>query len=172
MIQTHGGSIRVYISKNLRLKKDKSIKKQLLFEKKLGILKDIPYENFENKILLTKENFLKNIKFLKKKYKKIIGYGAPAKATTALNYFGIKDDLITKVIDDNLLKINKFIPGTNIKIVSSKSIRQKQKCILVLAWNMFDEIKSKNNTLSSVFINIRDLYDKNFIKKFLSNKLY
>jgi dTDP-4-dehydrorhamnose 3,5-epimerase-like enzyme/SAM-dependent methyltransferase len=172
IIQTHGGSIRVYISKNLGLKKDKSIKKQLLFEKRLGILKDIPYENFENKILLTKENFLKNIKFLKKKYKKIIGYGAPAKATTALNYFGIKDNLITKVIDDNLLKINKFIPGTNIKIVSSKSIRQKQKCILVLAWNMFDEIKSRNNTLSSVFINIRDLYEKDFIKKFLSNKLY
>ena len=122
------------------------------------------------KILFIKENFLKNIRYLKKKYKKIIGYGAPAKATTALNYFGIKDDIIEKVIDDNYLKINKFIPGTNIRIVSSKSIKQKQKCILVLAWNMFDEIKSKNKELSPVFISIRDLYDKDFVKKFLANK--
>jgi len=170
IIQTHGGSIRIFVSKNINLKKDKSIRKQLTYEKKLGISKNITYENFEKKILFIKENFLKNIRYLKKKYKKIIGYGAPAKATTALNYFGIKDDIIEKVIDDNYLKINKFIPGTNIRIVSSKSIKQKQKCVLVLAWNMFDEIKSKNKELSPVFISIRDLYDKDFVKKFLANK--
>ena len=87
-----------------------------------------------------------------------------------MNYFGIQDDLIDKVIDDNHLKVNKFIPGTNIKIVSSKSIKRKQKCILVLAWNMFDEIKLKNQSLSSAFISIRDLYDEDFVKKFLANK--
>ena len=123
-----------------------------------------------SKILFIKKNFNNNINFLKKKCKTIIGYGSPAKASTALNYFGIQDDLIEKVIDDNHLKVNKFIPGTNIKIVSSKSIKRKQKCILVLAWNMFDEIKLKNKSLSSVFISIRDLYDEDFVKKFLANK--
>ena len=107
---------------------------------------------------------------MKKKYKRIIGYGAPAKASTALNYFGINDNTISNIIDDNHLKVNKYIPGTNIKIVSSKSIKKKQKCIVVFAWNMFEEIKLKNKDLSSLFINVRDLYDKNFIKKFKLNK--
>ena len=87
-----------------------------------------------------------------------------------MNYFGIKNDIIKNIIDDNYLKVNKYVPGTNIKIISSKSIKKKQKCIIVFAWNMFEEIKSKNKDLSSLFINVRDLYDKNFIKKFKLNK--
>ena len=56
------------------------------------------------------------------------------------------------------------------KDMASKSIKKKQKCIVVFAWNMFREIKSKNKDLSYLFINVRDLYDKNFIKKFKLNK--
>ena len=169
LIETHGGSIRVYISKNTKIKKDKSLSKIFLYEKKISINKEKTYDDFEKNIFLIKKNFIKNIQFLKKKYKKIIGYGAPAKATTALNYFGVKNDLIDSIIDDNTLKINRYIPGTGIKIISSKSITKKQKCILVLAWNMFDEIKVKNQKLSSNFISIKDLYDKDFIKNFLPN---
>ncbi len=170
LIDTHGGSLRIYISKNKNIKIEKSIQKQIEFEKKLGLSNDILYKNFEGKIINIKDNIIKNLQFLKKKYKKIIGYGAPAKATTALNYFGINNDTINTIIDDNILKVNKYIPGTNIKIVSSKSIKKKQKCIVVFAWNMFEEIKLKNKELSSLFINVRDLYDKNFIKKYKSNK--
>ena len=142
LINTHGGSIRIYVSKNKKIKKDKSINKILLDEKKFGITNFQNFNIFEKNILSIKDNFLRNIKFLKKKYKKIIGYGAPAKATTLLNFFGINDDYIKLVVDDNNLKINKFIPGTNIRIVSSKTIKKKQNCVLVLAWNMFSEIKS------------------------------
>ena len=170
LIDTHGGSLRIYISKNKNIKIEKSIQKQIEFEKKLGLSNDILFKNFEGKIINIKDNIIKNLQFLKKKYKKIIGYGAPAKATTALNYFGINNDTINTIIDDNILKVNKYIPGTNIKIVSSKSIKKKQKCIVVFAWNMFEEIKLKNKELSSLFINVRDLYDKNFIKKYKSNK--
>ena len=119
--------------------------------------------------IVIKRKFTKNIKFLKK-YKTILGYGAPAKATTLLNFFGIKDDLIKNIVDDNNLKINKIIPGTNIKIISSKSTKKKQKCVLVLAWNMFKEIKQKNKNLSNNFFSIRDLFDAKFIKKFKLNK--
>ncbi len=167
-IQTHGGSIRVYITKDKKVKNDKSVSKILNQEKKLLITKQKTFQNFEKNILEIKENFLKNIKFLKKKYKTIVGYGAPAKASTALNFFGIKNDILDFVIDDNNLKVNKFIPGTGIKILSSKNVKKKQKCILVLAWNMFEEIKNNNQKLSSTFISIRDLYDKNFIKKLIN----
>ena len=170
LIDTHGGSIRIYINRSLKKNRHNSIKKILNDEKKFGILGDRVYEDFERKVLLLKENLQKNIKFLKKKYKTILGYGAPAKATTLLNFFGIKDDLIKNIVDDNNLKINKIIPGTNIKIISSKSIKKKQKCVLVLAWNVFKEIKQKNKNLSNNFFSIRDLFDANFIKKLKLNK--
>ena len=57
-----------------------------------------------------------------KKNNLIIGYGAPAKATTILNYFGLSDSHLKFTIDDNKLKQNKFIPGTNIQIRSLNSV--------------------------------------------------
>ena len=92
---------------------------------------------------------------LKKKHK-IVGYGSPAKATTALNFFGIADE-IEYIIEDNKLKHGKFLPGMKIPIVGKKSIKSKIDCILVLAWNFFNEIKRKNSDLSPKFMNIKDL---------------
>ena len=69
-----------------------------------------------------------------KKKEKIIGYGAPAKATTALNFFGIKDQL-DFIVEDNKLKHNKFIPGVKIEIKDKKIIKNKDNILIVLAWN-------------------------------------
>ena len=93
---------------------------------------------------------------MKKKGKKIIGYGAPAKATTALNFFGIKDQL-DFVVEDNKLKHNKFIPGVKIEIKDKKIIKNKDNILIVLAWNFFNEIKKNNFELSSEIINIKSL---------------
>lgn len=171
VIDTHGGSIRIYVTKNINLNEDKSISKILKNEYRLGLNLDKTYDLFAHKVLEAKQNIIKNLNFLKKKFKTLIGYGAPAKSTTALNYFGITNDLISKIIDDNDLKSNRFVPGTEIKIVKRKFFKNKIGCVIVLAWNMTQEIKIKNMDLAKNFISIRDLYDKNFIKKFLSNKL-
>tara|TARA_X000000950_G_C13420881_1_gene460057 strand:- start:8 stop:268 length:261 start_codon:yes stop_codon:yes gene_type:complete len=81
-----------------------------------------------------------------------------------MNFFGIDDSLIKNVIDDNSLKQGKYIPGTGVKIIAKKSV-SKEKCVIVFAWNMFEEIKNNNN-IFKYCINIRDLYKSNFIKKF------
>ena len=99
---------------------------------------------------------IKNIDNLKKNNKKIIGFGAPAKATTALNFFGISHQ-IDFIIEDNKLKHNKFIPGVLISIKSKKYLKEKNSLILVLAWNFYNEIKKNNSNLSNKFINIKDL---------------
>jgi hypothetical protein len=93
---------------------------------------------------------------LKKNSESIIGYGAPAKATTALNFYGISKE-IDFIVEDNQLKHNKFIPGVNIPILAKEKIKKKNSKILVLAWNFFNEIKSNNRSLSKNFINIKDL---------------
>jgi len=155
-IPTHGGSLRIYISKNKNIKIKNSIKIILNEEEQFGLKKYITYKKFGEKIYKIKENLSKNIKNLKLKEKTIIGYGAPAKATTALNFFGVSNE-INYIVDDNKLKHNKFIPGANIRICSKAKIKEKNPVILVLAWNFFDEIKLNNKSLSTKFINIKDL---------------
>ena len=86
----------------------------------------------------------------------IIGYGAPAKATTALNFFGISKE-IDFIVEDNKLKHNKFVPGVKIPIKNKSYIKTKDNTLVVLAWNFFKDIKNNNNKLSENFINIKDL---------------
>ena len=155
-INTHGGSLRVYVSKNLNKKLDKSVSKLLRIEQNYGIKKFSTYKVFANKILKIKKNVLNSIKNLKNETNSIIGYGAPAKATTALNFFGISEE-IDFIIEDNKLKHNKYVPGVNIPIYSKDKIKNNKSPILVLAWNFFKEIKKNNKDLTNRFINIKSL---------------
>ena len=159
-IDTHGGSIRVYIKKDKKVKIDASVKKMLLDEDNFGIKKYETYKKFGEKVYKIRENVLQNIKKLKSQNKKIIGFGAPAKATTALNFFGIKDE-IDFIVEDNKLKHKKFIPGVKIPIKSKSEIKNKDNILLVLAWNFYDFIKRNNSNLSEKIINIKDLETSN-----------
>ena len=85
-----------------------------------------------------------------------MGYGSPAKATTALNFFGISKE-IEYIVEDNKLKHGKFLPGMKIPIKSKNGIKGKPDYALVLAWNFFDEIKKNNSELAHKFISIKDL---------------
>ena len=162
-INTHGGSLRIFISKNKKIKIHKSINKILKDEEKFGLKKLITYKKFGEQIYKIKENVIKNIEKLKKQNRTIIGYGAPAKATTALNFFGISKQ-INFIVEDNKLKHYKFIPGVNIPIVPKKKIEGKRYTIIVLAWNHFIEIKKNNSDLKCEFINIKNLEKINFVK--------
>ena len=125
-------------------------------EKKFGIDKFETYKKFGKKIDQIRKNVIKNMRDLKKQNKKIIGYGAPAKATTALNFYGISDE-IDFIVEDNKLKHNKIIPGVNIPIKDKSNVVKKDNIVIVLAWNFFDEIKKNNTNLSNNFVNIKSL---------------
>ena len=159
-IDTHGGSIRVYIKKDKKVRVDLSVKKMLQEEEKFGIKKFETYQRFGERVYKIRENVLSNIKKLKSQNKKIIGFGAPAKATTALNFFGITNE-IDFIVEDNKLKHNKFIPGVKIQIKNKSHIKDRNNILLVLAWNFFNFIKENNSSLSNNFINIKDLETNN-----------
>ncbi len=160
-INTHGGSIRIYLKNSIKHYEEKSVKKILKEEEKFGIKNFQTYKNFGEKVYKIRENVLENINKLKKNNRNIIGYGAPAKATTALNFFGISNQ-IDYVIEDNRLKHKKFIPGVKIPIISKDNIIKNNPIVLVLAWNFFDAIKKNNKELNLKFINIKDLEKKDF----------
>jgi len=155
-INTHGGSLRVYIKKTNKVKIDKSVIKILKEEEKFGIKKFKTYQAFGEKVHKIRENTIENLKKIKKENNLVIGYGAPAKATTALNFFGVKNE-IDFIIEDNKLKHNKFVPGVKIPIKNKDKIKSKDNTIVVLAWNFYQDIKKNNSNLSNNIINIKDL---------------
>jgi len=155
-INTHGGSIRIYIKKGNKIKIESSVKELIKEEEKFGINKYKTYQDFAKKVYKIRDNIRKNIFNLKSKNNKIIGYGSPAKATTALNFFGISNE-IDYIIEDNKFKHGKFLPGMKIPILSKDKIKEKPDCALVLAWNFFDEIKKNNRDLADKFVSIKDL---------------
>ncbi len=158
-IDTHGGSIRIFIKKDKEAKVENNVKQMLIEEENFGIKKFKTYQDFGKKVYEIRENVRKNILKLKDKNKLIIGYGAPAKATTALNFFGISNE-IDFIVEDNKLKHNKFIPGVKIPIKDKSHIKNKDNILVVLAWNFFKDIKKNNLKLSDYIINIKDLETK------------
>lgn len=155
-INTHGGSIRVYVTQDNDIEINKSVSEYLNYEEDFGLKEISTYLNFGKKIENLKQCVSRNIKKLNEKYSSIVGYGAPAKATTALNYFNIKNE-IKYIIEDNPLKKGKFIPGVNIPVVQKRDIEDKNSLLLVLAWNFFEEIKNNNINLTKDIISIKDL---------------
>ncbi len=159
-INTHGGSIRGYVSRKNVFKKEKSVKHFLENEIKFGIDKLSTYEKFNADIKELRTKTLDRLLKIKNNNNKIVGYGAPAKATTLLNYYGIDNKIIDFIVEDNPLKHNHFVPGVDIPINSKELIPESQPdYILVLAWNFYEDIVQSNEgykEMGSKFINIRD----------------
>lgn len=151
-INTHGGSLRIYVcnEKNKR-KISLSIKKLISLEKNKKIYKYSYYKNFNAKINKRRRKILSFLENNKKK--KIIGYGAPAKATVTLNFYKISK-FLKYVVDDNPLKKNKIIPGTN--LVIKNSIKNKVDIVIIFAWNYFNKIKKKIKNKSYRLINLQN----------------
>jgi len=155
-ISTHGGSLRIYVKKGKKIKIENNVKNLLKEEEQFGIKNYNTYLEFAKKVYKIRDNVIKNINKLKSDNKSIVGYGSPAKATTALNFFGISNE-IECIVEDNKLKQGKFLPGMKIPIKSKKKIKEKPDCALVLARNFFEEIKKRNNNFAHKFISVKDL---------------
>ena len=147
LVEAQGGSIRIYVSHqgSKKIKKNKIDRQVFLEKKKYKLFEFKSYQNFEKEINKTKNELFKFIKTIKKRNKLIAGYGAAAKTTTLLNYFGITNKLLSFVVDDNKLKQGRFTPGTHIPIFHSEQIyKMKPDYIILLAWNYSNFIIKKH----------------------------
>jgi 2-polyprenyl-3-methyl-5-hydroxy-6-metoxy-1,4-benzoquinol methylase len=141
-IPTHGGSLRLMVS---HPEKVKSVNPQVAGLKKreaeAGLLSMEVYESFSAKVMKSKRALVDLMTCLKKAGKSVAGYGAPAKATTLLNYCGIGTDALPYTVDRSPHKQNLFIPGVHVPIYDPDRIRQtRPDYLLVLPWNLRDEI--------------------------------
>ena len=141
-INTHGGSLRVYLChEDLKIKKNIRVKKFLNKEKKFGLFKMSSFNNFKKKVKKIQTNLMIFLKKMKKKKKIVVAYGAAAKGNTLLNSIKISKKFIKYVCDDASSKQGKFMPGSLIPIVNKKRlIVTKPDIILILPWNLSEEI--------------------------------
>jgi len=146
----HGGCSRYFIAKKNIKKITKNVKSHSLLEKKYKINKISTFIKFKNKINSLKEKLKSTLINLKKKDKIIVGYGAPAKSSTILNFCGINNKLINIIYDNSKTKIGKYTPGKSlIKIENSDNFKKSKSdyCIL-FAWNHKKEILLKEKGYS------------------------
>ncbi|OAD21870.1 NDP-hexose 3-C-methyltransferase protein [Candidatus Thiomargarita nelsonii] len=142
-LTTHGGSLRIFArhteddTKPLTERVDNL--RQL--EKQTGLDDIKTYQIFAEKVRETKRKILDFLIPIKQAGKTIVGYGAPAKGNTLLNYCGIRTDFIDYTVDRSPHKQDLFLPGTHIAIHHPDKIKPtKPDYVLILPWNLKDEI--------------------------------
>ncbi|MGO8746043.1 MAG: methyltransferase domain-containing protein [Thermoguttaceae bacterium] len=140
---THGGSLRVYA----RHADDVSqpvcgrVGELLAREDKAGFNKLKCYASFREQVKETKRKLLTFLIGARRQGKSVVGYGAPGKGNTLLNYCGIREDLLDYTVDRSPHKQGKFLPGTHIPVFRPDKIREtKPDYVLILPWNLKTEI--------------------------------
>jgi 2-polyprenyl-3-methyl-5-hydroxy-6-metoxy-1,4-benzoquinol methylase len=145
-LSTHGGSLRIYAkhSDNANLPiSDRLIALQTK-EKEAGLDQVQTYLEFRDRVIATKHKLLNFLIDVKRNGKTIVGYGAPAKGNTLLNYCGIRQDFLDYTCDRSPYKQGLFLPGTHIPICSPDQIQAtKPDYVLILPWNLKDEIQEQ-----------------------------
>ncbi len=141
-IDSHGGSIRIYVVRSSSpLQPRESVTRLLELERKLRLDALKTYRGFSKDVNLVKEKLASMLKQFKAEGKRIVGYGAPAKGNTLLNYCKIGNDLLDYIVDESPLKHGLYTPGTHIPVLPTKHVRtDKPDYALLLAWNYATEI--------------------------------
>lgn len=135
----HGGSLRLYIEKTDNV--GDSVRDMLAVERAEKVDGISFYRNFSNRVQHVKQTLISLLKGLKAEGKTIAAYGAAAKGSTLINYIGIDKCLIDFVVDRNIHKQGRYMPGQHMPIYGpEKLLQDKPDYVLLLTWNFADEI--------------------------------
>lgn len=146
-LPTHGGSLRIFVRHVEDSSKPVTSRVTDLRAREVsaGYTKMESYSRFAEQVKETKRKLLEFLIQAKRGGKKIVGYGAPGKGNTLLNYCAIRSDFLDYTVDRNPYKHGRFLPGTHVPIFSPERIRETQPdYLLILPWNLKDEIIKQN----------------------------
>lgn len=142
-IPTHGGSLRIYgchLDDRTKPVHD-HVNELIEKEQSLGLDSLRYYENFNEKVKETKRKILEFLIHAKREGKQVVGYGAPGKGNTLLNYCGIRTDFLDYTVDRSPHKQGNFLPGTHIPVFNTDQLREtRPDYVFILPWNLKEEI--------------------------------
>jgi SAM-dependent methyltransferase len=150
-LPTHGGSLRIFgkHAENDTLEISDNVAKLRNLEIEHGIDTLQFYQGFEERVKETKRKLLEFLIEKKRAGKQIIGYGAPGKGNTLLNYCGIRQDFLDYTVDRSPHKQGKYTPGCRLPILDPAVIKETQPdFILILPWNLSREIKEQHSYIN------------------------
>ena len=142
-LSTHGGSLRIYARHADDLSKPvgERVTELRAREKALGFEDLAIYAGFGERVKETKRKLLTFLIEAKRAGKHIVGYGAPGKGNTLLNYCGVRTDFLDYTVDRSPHKQGRFLPGTRVPILHPDRIAEtKPDYVLILPWNLKEEI--------------------------------
>ena len=138
----HGGSLRLYVE--LHENVGECVRSLLAEEATLGVDKYPYYEDFSMKVMAIRTSMRELLGALKSAGSRIAAYGAAAKGAIMLNYIGAGTDIIDFVVDRNVHKQGKFMPGVHVPICDpAKLVEERPDYVVILPWNFKDEIVSQ-----------------------------
>ena len=145
-LATHGGSLRIYAGHSNEAHPETAAVVALLAEEtRRGMREPHLYRTFQASADRIRDEFRSFLEVQKASGKKVAAYGAAAKGNTLLNFAEVKADLLTAVYDAAPSKQYKFMPGSRIPIRPPSEIgKDRPDCILILPWNIADEIRQQN----------------------------
>jgi SAM-dependent methyltransferase len=143
-VDTHGGSLRVYVGWSDSQHVLSPTVKEFM-DAEVALNNQDTYQAFSARIEDNGNKLRELLSEFKTQGKRVVGYGAPAKATTLCYALGIDETMLDYIMDDSPLKQGRFMPGTHIAIKSSQMLYEdKPDCCLILAWNFADSIVQKH----------------------------
>ena len=151
-VSPQGGSIRLHVQKKGGPHSaDPSVKELIRLEEDIGLDKAETFRAFSDKVNIVKIALSEILRSLKAQDMRIAGYGAPTKSTTLLTHFGLGDDILDFIIDDNPLKQGKFTPGFHIPIMGPDELyKRKPDYLVLLAWNFAEPIMEKHQKYKNI----------------------
>ena len=144
--EVYGDSIRVFACNAGEYPISDRVKKLVALEEKEKLYDAATNEDFTGKVEDRRRKLFADVYRLASEGKKVIGIGAPAKASTICNYARLGSDLIEYVTEVNPLRIGKYLPGVRIPIVDEEFMFEDPKpadAAILFAWNYYDEIVPK-----------------------------
>ena len=144
-LPTHGGSLRIYAARSgAGVEESQAVRRVLHAETEAGLESERPYREFARRVVASKHALVGFLTAAARSGKRVAGYGAPAKATTLLNYCGVRSDLVEFTVDRNPHKQGKLIPGVRIPIHSPEKIQERKPAyIVIFPWNIAHEISTQ-----------------------------
>ncbi len=144
LLPTHGGSLRLWVRPDGIAQPSPRVARVLAIEAAAGLHTTEGYSGLRSRAEVVRHDLLRYLLACRAGGKQVVGYGAPGKGNTLLNYCGIRPDLLSYTVDRNPYKHGRYTPGTRIPIHPPERLdADRPDVVLALPWNLEAELTAQ-----------------------------